>query len=165
MEKRPRILYVCTYNGTRAGIAEGFTKLYAGDRVEAFSSCFESRTIDEFPIAIMKEVGIDLESDPPVSIFSRAKKHEVFDYVITMCSTVSSELCSVFVSNIDAIYRGGAEVTHWSISKLGCAGTAEEKEVYARNVREMIRKEVLRLLDEIGIEISPPDEIDFPGNP
>lgn len=155
---KPRILFVCTYNGTRARMAESFALLYAGDRAEVFSSSFEHAPIGELPKAVMREIGIEISEVPPVSIFSRARKQEKFDYVVTMCETASSSLCPVFVANIETIYRGRAEVIHWSISRLRSDGTAEDQKVHARTVRESIRSEVLGLLEQIGIEPAPPSE-------
>lgn len=60
--ERKRILFVCTYNGARAQIAEEFAKLSASGKIEVQTSCFELEKIGPLPIAVMREIGIDTEN-------------------------------------------------------------------------------------------------------
>jgi protein-tyrosine-phosphatase len=69
--KIPRVLFVCTFSGARSLIAEKFVNQLAQGKIEAYSSSFESGKIGPFPIAVMKEIGIDLPADAPKSVWDR----------------------------------------------------------------------------------------------
>ena len=66
-----RVLFVCTYHGARAIIAEEFTKQYAGGRIDVFSSCFEQGKIGKLPINVMNEIGVEISSESPKTVFDR----------------------------------------------------------------------------------------------
>ncbi len=151
--ERKKILFVCTYHGARARIAEEFVKLVAGEKIEAQSSCFESGKIGSLPIEVMREVNIELPKETPMSVFERHKKREVFDYVITLCHEATTEQCPIFRSNIDAIYAKKAERIAWSIPDFkSLIGTEEEKMAGARKIRDKIKAEAISFLARIGID-------------
>lgn len=146
-----RVLFVCTYQGARARIAEEFARIYAGYQIDVFSSCFESGKIGQLPLSVMDEVGIKITSDSPRSVFDRCAAKERFDYVISLCNEVSSEQCMVFKINIDTLYKN-AERKYWSIQDFKTLkGTDEEKMAGARAIRDNIEKEVVSFLRQIGI--------------
>jgi arsenate reductase (thioredoxin) len=147
-----RALFVCTYQGARAKIAEEFARKYSDSRIDVFSSCFEKMKIGQLAIAAMDEVGIKISSDPPKTIFDRYADKEKFDYVITMCNEIGSEQCAIFKMNIDTLYKNTERIS-WSIRDFkSLIGTDEEKATAARTIRDNIKKEVLSFLKQIGIE-------------
>ena len=79
--KRKKVLFVCTYNGSRSRMAEEFIKQIAPDKIDAHSSSFESGKIGPLPIEVMREVGIDLPTEAAKSVFERYKTKEVFLYL------------------------------------------------------------------------------------
>lgn len=79
-----RVLFVCTHNGSRSRIAEEFAKRAASGRIEAYSASFESDKIGPLSVSVMKEVGVELQTSPPQSIFERFKDKEAFDYIIAI---------------------------------------------------------------------------------
>src|SRR4030042_1290948 len=88
--KTLRVLFVCTYCGTRSLIAEKLTNRLAPGKIEAHSSSFESGKINPLAIAVMKEVDIDLPTDAPKSVWDRFVEKEAFDWVVTLCDETSS---------------------------------------------------------------------------
>jgi arsenate reductase len=151
--KRKRVLFVCTYHGARAQIAEDFIKLSAPGKIEARSSCFELGKIGPLPIDIMREVGIDLPKKAPTPVFELYKKREVFDYVISLCHEPTTEQCPIFKTNIDTMYAKEAERISWSIPDFkSLSGTEEEKKAGARKIRDKIRSKVISFLARIGID-------------
>ncbi len=151
--KKPRVLFVCTYRGARGMIAEEFAKKLAPGKIDAYSSSFEPGTIGNLPIAVMKEVGIDLPKEAAKPVFARYKDKETFDYVITLCHKTTTEQCPVFTTNVDVLYAKKAERLSWSIPDFSSLkGTEEEKKIEARKIRDQIKENLLAFLSQIGIE-------------
>ena len=148
-----RVLFVCTYHGARARIAEAFTREYAGGKIDAFSSCFEAGKIGKLPVSVMNETGFEISAESPKTVFERYADREGFDYVITLCHEATTEQCPVFKINIDTLYQKKAERISWSIQDFkSLSGTDEEKLEGARCIRDNIKAEVNLFLKKIGIE-------------
>jgi arsenate reductase len=151
---KKKVLFVCTYQGARSRIAEEFIKLCAPGKIEAHSSCFESGKIGPLPILVMREIGVDLSSEAPKSVFKRHKERDFYDYVISLCHEATTEQCPIFKTNIDALYANEAERISWSIPDFkSLSGTEEEKKTGAREIRDKIKSEVISFLTRIGIEV------------
>jgi arsenate reductase len=151
--KRTKVLFVCTFHGARSRIAKEFVKGFAPGRIEAYSSCFEPKKIGPLPIAVMREVGIDLPAESPKSVFERHKAKDVFDYVISLCHEATTEQCPIFKTNIDALYGKKAERISWSIPDFkSLSGTEEERKTGAREIRDKIKAEAISFLIRIGID-------------
>lgn len=147
-----RVLFVCTFHGARARIAEEFTRQYSGGQVDVFSSCFEPGKIGKVAVDVMTEIGIELSSEAPKSVFNRYADKEGFDYVISLCHEVTKEQCPIFNINVDALYKKEAERMTWSIKDFkSLDGTYEEKMEGARDIRDNIKNEVVSFLEQIGI--------------
>jgi arsenate reductase len=151
--ERKKVLFVCTYNGARSRIAEEFIKRSAPGKIEAHSSCFESGKIGPLPIEVMREVGVDLPTETPKSVFERYKEGDVFDYVISLCYEATTEQCPIFKTNVDALYAKKAERISWSIPDFkSLSGTEEERKAGAMEIRDQIKSEVISFLARIGID-------------
>lgn len=150
-----RVLFVCTYHGARARIAEEFLKQYAGGMVDSFSSCFDPGKIGKLPVSVMNEMGLELSTESPKSVFDRHADREVFDYVITLCHEATTEQCPIFNINVDALFKKKAERILWTIQDFKTLdGTDEEKLAGARGIRDNIKSEVISFLQQIGIKQS-----------
>ena len=151
--ERERVLFVCTYQGARARIAEEYVKQIAPGKIEAFSACFDPGKITPLPIDVMREVGITISAESPESVFKLYRDGEVFDYVITLCFEATTELCPVFKTSVDTMYAKEAEMIYWSIPNFkSLRGTEEEKKAEARLIRNEIKSEVISFLEQIGID-------------
>jgi protein-tyrosine-phosphatase len=103
-QRRVKVLFVCTGNGTRSQVAEALLRERAGDTIEAVSAGSHPKPIHPNAIKVLAERGIDISDahSKPIAQFSG---HHV-DYVITLCDKVR-EVCPEF--------PGGRRVMHWSI--------------------------------------------------
>ena len=115
LDRRVRVLFLCTGNSTRSQIAEGLLKHLAGDTVEGQSAGSHPREVHPNAVRVMRERGIDisLKCSKPLSRFARRR----FDYVITLCDRVR-EVCPEF--------PGGPERIHWSIADPALEGDTDE---------------------------------------
>lgn len=147
---KPRILFVCTFFGGRARIAELYAMQMAQEQVEAFSSGFEAGRLGGLPLEVMSEENLSLSIDPLTTIFERYANNQVFDYVITLCNEASTEQCPVFRTSVDMVYGKDAEIRNWSVMDfITLQGLPVEKLEGAREIRDSIKDNVSEFLLEI----------------
>jgi arsenate reductase len=104
MNKKIKVIFVCTGNSCRSQMAEGLLRHIDDDRFEVFSAGTTPSRVHPMSIRVMKETGIDISthtSDPLDKYFGYG-----IDYVITLCDN-AREFCPTF--------PGDAKKIHWSI--------------------------------------------------
>lgn len=79
-----KVLFVCIENSNRSQMAQAFTKMLAGNKVEAYSAGSKpSGIINPKAIAAMKELQYDLSAHDSKSL-DNVKAYAPFDAVVTM---------------------------------------------------------------------------------
>ena len=104
VDKKRKIIFICTGNACRSQIAEGLLRNLASDKFSVFSAGSHPSQVHPISVAVMEEVGIDIShhtSDP----ISDYVDHGI-DVVITVCDN-AKQVCPVFPGNVEYI--------HWSI--------------------------------------------------
>ena len=104
VDKKRKIIFICTGNACRSQIAEGLLRNLASDKFSVFSAGSHPSQVHPMSVAVMEEVGIDIShhtSDP----ISDYVNHGI-DIVITVCDN-AKQACPVFPGNVEHI--------HWSI--------------------------------------------------
>ena len=104
VDKKRKIIFICTGNACRSQIAEGLLRNLASDKFSVFSAGSHPSQVHPMSVAVMEEVGIDIShhtSDP----ISDYVDHGI-DVVITVCDN-AKQVCPVFPGNVEHI--------HWSI--------------------------------------------------
>ena len=104
MDKKRKIIFICTGNACRSQIAEGLLRNLASDKFSVFSAGSHPNQVHPMSIAVMEEVGIDIShhtSDPITDYIDHG-----IDVVITVCDN-AKKACPVFPGNVEHI--------HWSI--------------------------------------------------
>lgn len=128
MEKK-RVLILCTGNSARSQMAEGLLRHNAGDRFEVESAGTKPGVIRPEAIAVLKEVGIDINAHRSKHVEEFNGQH--FDYVLTVCDN-AKESCPVFF--------GTAMRLHQNFKDPAVVDGPQEKRLAAfRNVRDEIR--------------------------
>ena len=136
MPKSVNILFLCTGNSCRSQMAEGWTRYYFGDRVEAQSAGIEAHGKNPRAIAVMREVGIDVSSQES-TIVNEAMLEDA-DVVVTVCGH-ADEQCPVLPPNVEKI--------HWPLTDPAKAtGTEEAIMNEFRATRDEVEKRVVDLL-------------------
>ncbi len=124
-----RILVLCTGNSCRSQMAEGYLRLFAGEKAEVYSAGVETHGVNPRAITIMQEDGIDLSRHTSNHI--NEYRDIPFDFVITVCDH-AKERCPFFPS--------GAKKLHENFPDPAKAtGTEEEILTRFRSVRELIK--------------------------
>ena len=104
VDKKRKIIFICTGNACRSQIAEGLLRNLASDKFSVFSAGSHPNQVHPMSVAVMEEVGIDIShhtSDP-----IRDYVDHGIDVVITVCDN-AKQACPVFPGNVEHI--------HWSI--------------------------------------------------
>ena len=125
-----KILVLCTGNSCRSQMAEGYLRLFAGDRAEVYSAGVETHGVNPRAVEIMKEDGVDLSGHTSNHIDEYA--HLAFDYVITVCDN-AQERCPYFPSRAVKLHRNFPDPAK-------AVGSEEEVRQAFRLVRDEIRK-------------------------
>jgi len=93
MDKKIKILILCTGNSCRSQMAEGFLKSFDKDLFVVSAGTIPSNAVHPLAIKVMQEEGINLNANLPKSV--NIFLSESFDYVITVCGD-AKETCPVF---------------------------------------------------------------------
>jgi len=138
IEKKKKILILCTGNSCRSQMAEGFFKKYRKDWMIESAGISPSE-LNPLAVRVMAEKGIDISNQKSKSV--EKFLNQSFDYVITVCSS-AKESCPLFPGRVKTI--------HWDIEDPVLAvGSMEEKLDKFREVRDTIERYILDFLKGI----------------
>ena len=104
MNKKKKLIFICTGNSCRSQMAEGLLRDMAGDKFEVFSAGSHPSRIHPMSIKVMDEVNIDIteHTSDPIGMYLGYG----IDYVITLCDN-AREFCPTF--------PGKNIKLHWSV--------------------------------------------------
>lgn len=97
MDKRPRVLFLCTANSCRSQMAEGWLRHLAGRRLESLSAGTHPTALHPLAVRVMAEVEIDLSRQTSDSL--QAHLEDPPDLVIAVCSAAAAN-CPVLPGRI-----------------------------------------------------------------
>ena len=60
MQKRQKILFLCTGNSCRSQMAEGWARHLKGEVIEAYSAGIETHGLNPIAVKVMSEAGVDI---------------------------------------------------------------------------------------------------------
>lgn len=137
-----KVLFVCVHNSARSQMAEAFLNQLSGDRFFAESAGLEAGTLNPIAVEAMQKVGIDISNNKTKSVFDFYKQGKLYNYVITVCDTVSGERCPVFPGRVTRY--------HWNFDDPSSfQGTHTEKLEKTEVVRDQIKARVEQFIKEI----------------
>lgn len=132
MEKRRRILFLCTGNSCRSQMAEGWARTLHGDAIDACSAGTAPHGLDPFAVRAMAEAGVDITSHNSKTIDDCDPAS--LDLVITVCGH-AHETCPVFSGSTRVIHHGFDDPP-----KLAAGAASDEEALpHYRRVRDQIR--------------------------
>lgn len=136
MQKRQKVLFVCTGNSCRSQIAEGLLKELANHRYETFSAGSHPSRVHPNAISVMKEWGIDISGQTSESVNDYLDKG--IEVVITVCDN-ANKICPVFLDKTIRI--------HWSIEDPFSGWDADKLRLDAfRKTRDLIKSKLTKFL-------------------
>lgn len=132
MDKKLKVLFLCTGNSCRSQMAEGFTRHLKGAAIEAYSAGIETHGLNPNAVKVMAEVGVDISQH-------RSEKVDAFldrqlDYVVTVCGH-AHETCPLFPGSAKVVHAGFDDPP-----KLAAGASSEQEALdHYRRVRDDIK--------------------------
>ena len=83
MNKKTKVLFVCTNNSARSQMAEGILRHLYGDLYEVYSAGTDPTMVNPLGIAALKEIGIDISHHRSKGISELGEMN--FDVAVTVC--------------------------------------------------------------------------------
>lgn len=143
MEKKLKVLFLCTGNSCRSQMAEGWSRHLKGDLIDAYSAGIETHGLNPNAVEVMKEAGVDISGQKSQHIDDF--RDVQLDYVITVCGH-ADENCPVFPGKTKVVH-----VPFEDPPKLAEQFDETEKKLDCyRKVRDQIKSFVERLPDCIN---------------
>ena len=103
MQRKPKLLFLCTGNSCRSQIAEGWVRHLHGDSLVPYSAGTIPGRVDPRAVRVMGEVGIDLSEHRSKHVDEL--RGIPFDWVISVCDR-ANETCPVFPGNVQRLHVG-----------------------------------------------------------
>jgi len=147
MNKKLKILFLCTGNSCRSQMAEGWTRHLKGDLIEAYSAGIETHGLNPRALKVMAEAGVDISKQKSEN--SEKYKEVIFDAVITVCGH-AHENCPVYLGKSKVLHVGFQDPPQMA-RELSEKGASEEEQLDCyRTVRDQIRDYVITLPQSLG---------------
>jgi arsenate reductase len=126
---KKNILVLCTGNSCRSQIAEGYLRLFAGDKATVYSAGIETHGVNPRAVATMAEDEVDISHH--TSNHVDEYRDIPFDYVITVCDN-AKEQCPIFPSAAKKFHQNFPDPAK-------VIGTEKEIGVAFADVRDQIK--------------------------
>ena len=123
MNKKLKILFLCTGNSCRSQMAEGWAHALKSDVIEAYSAGIETHGLNPNAVKVMAEAGVDISGQKSKNVADLL--HIPFDYVITVCGHANGN-CPFFPGKAKIVHVGFddppklAEQVEGKEEKLNC---------------------------------------------
>ncbi|MCU0817953.1 MAG: low molecular weight phosphatase family protein [Beijerinckiaceae bacterium] len=141
-DKRPAlqaVLFVCSLNAVRSPMAEALCRSRYGRQIYVDSAGLQKSDRDPFMLSVLREVGIEFESDQPHVL--EEVDYEGVDLVIALSPEAYARAQTMLRAT-------AVELIHWSIPDATQSGGTREQRLFAyREVREQLDK---LIREEIG---------------
>lgn len=143
MDRKQRVLFMCTGNSARSQMAEAFLKKYGHDRFEIHSAGLDPSVINPFTIKVMEEIGYDMSEHEAKSVREYLGKQQ-FTYVITVCSKAEDRCPTSFLGELHRL--------HWPFEDPAAfEGSDEAKTAFFKEICDQISDKVQGWLKELTV--------------
>ncbi|HDL64672.1 MAG TPA: arsenate reductase ArsC [Proteobacteria bacterium] len=132
MNRKTRVLFLCTGNSCRSQMAEGWVRHLKGNIIEPYSAGIGKHGLNTLAVKVMAEVGVDIHRQKSKVVADLPTME--FDYVVTVCGH-AHETCPYFPGKAKVIHIGFDDPPKLAES----AETEEEALTHYRRVRDEIR--------------------------
>jgi arsenate reductase (thioredoxin) len=139
MDKKEKVLFLCSHNSCRSQMAEMILRRHGGDRYIVHSAGLHPSEVHPLTLAVLKEQGYDttgLRSKAAAEFLNK----EHFSYVIIVCSKADKECPSTWPLVTHRLYWPFEDPQEFE-------GSDEEKLDKFREVRDTIETHILNWLE------------------
>lgn len=143
MDRKPKVLFLCTGNSCRSQMAEGWARHLKGDVLDAYSAGIETHGLNPNAVKVMAEAGVDISGHKSKNV--NDLMDVPFDVVVTVCGH-ANETCPAWLGKKTAMVHVGFD----DPPKLAkTAKSPEEALSCYRRVRDEIRAFVATLPESV----------------
>ena len=143
MDRKLKILFLCTGNSCRSQMAEGWARHLKGDVLDAYSAGIETHGLNPNAVKVMAEAGVDISGHKSKNV--NDLMDVPFDVVVTVCGH-ANETCPAWLGKKNAMVHVGFD----DPPKLAkTAKSPEEALSCYRRVRDEIRAFVATLPESV----------------
>lgn len=143
MDRKLKILFLCTGNSCRSQMAEGWARHLKGDVLDAYSAGIEKHGLNPNAVKVMAEAGVDISGHKSKNV--NDLMDVPFDVVVTVCGH-ANETCPAWLGKKTAMVHVGFD----DPPKLAkTAKSPEEALSCYRRVRDEIRAFVATLPESV----------------
>jgi arsenate reductase len=147
--EKPSVLFVCVHNSARSQMAEEYLRRFAGDLFNVESAGLTPGTLNPYVVELLQEDGIDISAKETQSVVDLYRAGRSYAYVITVCSREAEKECPIF--------PGPMRRLSWPFpDPSGFEGSREVILDKTRELRETIKAQVRRFVEEYRAEVSSP---------
>jgi arsenate reductase len=132
MDRKLKVLFLCTGNSCRSQMAEGWARHLKVDCIEAYSAGINPHGLNTRAVKVMAEAGVDISSQRSKHLDEL--KAIPFDYVVTLCGDAHEE-CPIFPGKTRVVHVGFDDPPQLA----GQAGSEQEVLDCYRRVRDQIK--------------------------
>lgn len=149
MNRKIKILFLCTGNSCRSQMAEGWARHLKSDQITAFSAGIEIHGLNPRAVRVMAESGIDISGHQSKHVDEFLGSE--LDWVITVCGH-AYETCPLFPGKVEIVHVGFDDPPRIA-EDLARKGADEETQLEPyRRVRDEIRAFVETLPESLSQE-------------
>jgi arsenate reductase len=138
MNRKLKILFLCTGNACRSQMAEGWARALKGDAVEAYSAGIETHGLNPNAVKVMAEAGVDISGHTSKNVDTLLDVP--FDYVVTVCGH-ANENCPLF--------PGAAKVVHVGFNDPPALARQVEGDEEKLNCYRRVRDEIRAFVEKL----------------
>jgi arsenate reductase len=135
VNRKPRVLVICTGNSVRSQIAEAVLRMDLGDRIEVFSAGTHPSTVHPLAIETLSDIGYDAARHRSKSVSEFLGQH--LDLVVTVCDS-ARKACPVF--------PGAQKTVHQSYPDPFQGGSPQSMAEMVAGIRDRMRRELCALV-------------------
>ena len=140
MNKKKKVLVLCTQNSARSQMAEALLRKHGDDFLEAYSAGVEPMVVHPCAIQVMAEIDIDIRDQQSKSVREFLGK-EFFSTIIVVCKHAEGKCPSIF--------PGAREIISWPFNDpVAYEETEADKLEMFRHVRNEIQRKVISWVEE-----------------
>ena len=141
MDRKRKVLFICTGNSARSQMAEALLRKHGGERFEVYSAGLDPSVINPYTLKVMEEAGYDMSGHSAKSVKEYLGK-EHFAYAITVCSKAEERCPGTFPSVIHRL--------HWPFDDPAAfEGSDEDKAAFFGVIRDQIEAKIKSWLKEL----------------
>ena len=141
MDRKRKVLFICTGNSARSQMAEALLRTHAGDRFEVYSAGLEPSVINPYTLKVMAEAGYDMSDHSAKSVREYLGK-EQFTYVVSVCSKAEERCPTSFLGELHRL--------HWPFQDPAAfEGSDEAKTTFFRQIRDQVEVKIKSWLREL----------------